>query len=317
MSDNNNDILRESKERYSDKGNVRKKWLNQYGCLTEDNDFFVHRKCILEMFNLVEVVADNKLDEFRANATRMPDETIKGEINEVYDYNGQRVFFRPTKFFANKLFALKKIGYNIPADINHTIRRIRNETTHGNETVVREHIDLNYDFTRDIMLSFADCLIALNMLDSEDRIPSFDSLRIHEGSILRNGEYYAGRFLDENDSARIYESSHKRLGSKLIIKELKPDKYSKEIIQNEGAGLSKTKNNDSPQIYDVFSENGTYYIVMEYKDNIPLDDYLDEHGLSDNSFKQPEKNRNKLKWIIFIAAAGVAAAVAIILAVTL
>ena len=110
-NDSKNLILQESKKYYSDKANVKKKWFSQYGRVSEENDFYAHKKCVTELFNLVDVVADNKLDEFRQQAKRLPDETINDHVNEVYDLNGRKICFWPATTFASKMVALRKIGY--------------------------------------------------------------------------------------------------------------------------------------------------------------------------------------------------------------
>ena len=280
METKNDSILQESKKYYSDKTNVRKKWFTQYGRISEDNDYYAHKKCISELFNLIDVVADNKLDEFRANATRLTDEIIKEKKNEVYTYDGRKVYFWPPTTFASKITALRNIGYKIPNELNKTIRQLRNDTTHGNETIVSEHIELNYERTLEILDTFAESLIVLGMLNEEDRHPSFDRLRIHEGASLRNGDYIIGRLLGEGGSSRVYEGTQKRLGSRVAVKELKPGKYTKSLLQNESSLLVSLKNNYIPKIYDIFSENGTYYIVMEYIDGVTLGEYLRSHKLS-------------------------------------
>ena len=277
---NENLIHKESKEYYSNKENVRKKWFTQYGRLSEDNDFYANIKSITEIFNLLDVVADIKLDEFFEEAQRLPDEIIKDQNNEVYIYNDRKISFWPTTSFAAKIIALRKIGYKIPDEINNTVRNIRNETTYGNETIITERVDLDYDKSLAVMDNCAVALIALGTLDEEDRFPSFDKLRIKEGSSLRSGEYEICRLLGEGGSSRVYLSTHKRLGKKLAVKELKPDKYSKELLKNESSLLVSIKNENIPDIYDVFSENGTYYIVMEYIDGQTLDEYLKSQKMS-------------------------------------
>ena len=61
--------------------------------------------------NLVDVVMDLKIDEFRRKAERLPDDIIDNKVNEVYLYKGQKITFWPTTSFFSKVIALRKTGY--------------------------------------------------------------------------------------------------------------------------------------------------------------------------------------------------------------
>ena len=268
------DASNKGKAHYSDKKTIRDKWIREYGRLSPDNTGAENRDCVSEIFKLVEIVAARKIDEFRSKAARLSDEQKDDKVFEVYGYHGRTVKFWPPNEFKTRMSALWRIGYNIPREINEEIRPERNAESHNPRTVVLDLVETDYEKSKENILILADCLIALGELDKEYREPTFEQMRIREGSFLRDEEYEVGKLLGEGGMSRVYLSAHKRLGKKLAIKELKPEDCPDEV-GNECRILCDLKHPNIPQVYDTFAQNGTYYIVMEYIDGVTLNRYLE------------------------------------------
>ena len=281
-STNNRNMIRsESREYYSRRENVERKWISQYGRISMDGDYVINKSCITEVFNMLDVVVENKLEELISSAERLPDKVEDGRTKWVFRYDGREFWIWPPVSFHSRVSALKWFGCTISEDIDRDTRAIRNETVHGNKTVVKQYIVLGYAYTQNIMLSMADALIELNMLSAADRIPSFEKLRISEGETLREGEYLVGPLISETSSCRLYTGTQRRLGRQLTIRELKPGSFSKDSIERERSILIRLKHNQIPHMYDSFYENTTYYMVMESVSGIPLDAYIRSANLSE------------------------------------
>lgn len=268
------DASNKSKDHYSDKFTIREKWIREYGRLSIDNTDAENWDSVSEIFKLVETVSSRKIDEFRNKATRRENEIKDDKVYEVYDDNGKIIKFWPPNDFNTRMEALRRIGYKIPLEVNKEIRPERNADSHNPRTVVMDLIDADYEKSKEKILLLADCLVAFGELNDNDKEPTFEQMRIREGSFLRNGEYEIGQLLGEGGMSRVYLSSHKRLGKKLAIKELKPQECH-DIMGSECNILCELKHPNIPQVYDTFAQNGTYYIVMEYVDGVTLDKYIE------------------------------------------
>lgn len=270
----------EAKIRYRDKKNVEAKWLDQYGNISREDDYQRNRACLSEIFNMLDIVMELRIEDFRRSHVLLSAEPA-GPHLYTYTFegdDGNEVVFRSPTVFARRAIALRAIGYTITDDLFYGIRLLRNETAHGNQTVILSHMKLGYDDTLQAMLSMADTLIELGMLDPELRTPSFELLRIHEGDSLGQGAYTIGPLLGEGGMSRVYAAVQSRIGRRIAIKELKPDTYAGHLIQNERRILLRLHHELIPQIHDMFYENGTWYIAMSYVDGIALDQYVRDHA---------------------------------------
>lgn len=278
-------IREEAIQYYRDKKNIASKWLDQYGNLSRDNDYQRNRACMGEVFNMLDVVMDICIDDFRKSHTitsidmlgRIPVYTFALEDGDRAKDSPDKVevTFRMPTTFARRARTLRSIGYPISDELLDDTRLLRNETTHGNQTIVLRHMELGYDETRKALLSMADALICLEKLDPKLRVPSFDMLRVREGDLLMGGIYKVGPLAGEGGMSRVYTAAQVRTGKKLAVKELRPDTYSADTIRQECDTLSRIHHPAIPQIYDTFSENDTFYIVMDYIDGVPLDRYIE------------------------------------------
>lgn len=283
-------IRQEAKDFYRNQENIARKWLDQYGSVTRDNIYQQNRACLSEIFNMLDIVMENCIDEFRHTHTMLAIEG--GEKATAYTFqgdDGQDVRFIIPTTFALRVRALRAIGYAISDELLYDTRLLRNETTHGNQTVVLQHIELGYDETMKAMRSMGDTLILLHMLAPTLREPTYEIMRVREGDTLRNGAYIIGPLIGEGGMSRVYKASQKRTGLKLAIKEMKPGSYSEEMLRREGDMLMHLHHSQIPQVHDTFFENGTYYIVMDFVEGITLNLFLKEHELSNISRKEIAK----------------------------
>lgn len=274
-----------SRMRYLQYENVKKKWLYYYGELSPNNTVRENQICIREIFNLLDSVFQNKIQEFRReNEYRVSIKPKKNpgpreDINLYYyeglekpiDYNYAHDFYTRTQ-------TLRRMGYGIPSEIDH-IRNVRNQAEHEGLTVFASDISLTYEETKKYMEIMADTLVLLGVLEEQYRAPEFDDLRLREGDVLRN-EYVIGREIGEGGMSRVFESVHPRLGKRVAIKELKPNAYVEDVIRNECDNLMNLQHEQIPRIYDVFASRGTFYIVMDYLDGETLDEVCKKGHLS-------------------------------------
>ena len=265
------DILEAEKQRYSDRAAVRAKWLSQYGQVDLNGDYHKNKKVLSELFNLVDIVAALTIDRELKNAKRLEDVTINDRVNQQWEYKGRVIYFRHPRGFSERLYVLYKLGYHMPEGLKYDTRFLRNDITHGSETVLAQYVNLDYDTVMAQLDNFGKALCILGMLDETDLTPSFEELRVREGSELCGGAYTIGALVGEGGMSRVYQGYQKNLGRKVAIKELKPDQFVQKTIQNECSALVKLRHPRIPQIIDTFSQNMTYYIVMEFIEGRNLD----------------------------------------------
>ena len=267
----------EAKEYYRNKQNIAAKWLDQYGNVNREDDYQRNRSCLSEVFNMLDVVMDNCIDDFRHTHILINAEVLDPH-KILYTYEGndhELIQFRTPGTFAGRVSALRNIGYDLSDDLYYGTRSLRNETAHGNQTIIMQHMQLSYASTMKAMLSMADALIELNMLDSDLRIPSFDLLRVREGDTLSGGAYSIREIIGEGGTSRVYRAIQTRIGRQIAIKELKPETWSDELIQNESSILLRLHHALVPQVYDIFFENATWYIAMSFIEGENLDSLIE------------------------------------------
>ncbi|MBO5521144.1 MAG: leucine-rich repeat domain-containing protein [Eubacterium sp.] len=282
------ELREEAKKYYRDKKNIETKWLDQYGNISLEDDYQRNRSCLSEVFNMLDVVMENYIDDFRKTHVLLSAEPA-GPRTAFYTYegdNGKTIAFRTPSVFASRATALRAIGYKISDELFYDTRLLRNETTHGNKTIVLQHMQLSYADTMKAMLSMADTLIELGALDPSLRVPPFERLRVREEDSLSNGAYTIESLIGEGGMSRVYAATQTRIGRRIAIKELKPETYSEDLIRNEYETLLRLHHDLIPQIHDIFYENATWYIAMDYVDGMPLDRRISEKPSLDNAARQ-------------------------------
>ncbi len=277
-ANNRLELREEAKAYYRDKKNIEAKWLDQYGNISLEDDYQRNRSCLSEIFNMLDVVMENCIDDFRKTHVLVSADPVGPRtVNYTFEGDdGKTAEFRTPSTFASRATALRAIGYTISNELFYDTRLLRNETTHGNRTIVLQHMQLSYADTMKAMLSMADTLIELGVLDPSLRIPPFERLRVREKETLSNGAYTIEYLIGEGGMSRVYAATQTRIGRRIAIKELKPETYSEDLIRNECDTLLRLHHDLIPQIHDVFYENATWYIAMSYVEGQTLDRYVAE-----------------------------------------
>ena len=121
------------------------------------------------------------------------------------------------------------------------------------------------------------------------------------GTLLRGGSYKIEKVLGQGSFGITYLAEHTNLGRKVAIKEF----FMKELnsrgedgsitgmtdgslsqnycvkFQKEAVNLSRLDHPNIVRVTDSFSENGTFYYVMDYIDGQNLNDYIKQHNVSE------------------------------------
>lgn len=288
--DESNRIRKVSKQYYSDKNNVTTKWLRQYGRISKTGNYQINKSCVIEIFNMLDIVLDNKYNEYVSKALFLGDETENGITTLYFEYEGRGIhFWDPGDRFKPRLHALRMFGLEVPMEIDYLNKKVRNLTVHGNETIItgETHQDederpivLNYENTKNLMLQMANMLVIAGAMDEVYAHPTFDMLRTKEGRELKEGSYRVNLLIGEGGTSYVYRGTQISLNRRVAIKEMKPDKCNQEIFERECNNLQRIRHHNIPQILDVFFENGTYYLVMEYIEGRTLDQYCEKRILS-------------------------------------
>jgi len=268
---------------YGDRSYVTKKWIANYGKLSRYADFDAYIACIKEAFNMVDIVMGNTIYNFRNRFTYTECVVIgrrNGRERYGYRYQGFEdvIDYGMAGTFFGKAKILRMLHYRVPENLDD-VRVLRNMTTHSTHTMVGTVADqaLSYENVLDSMQILGQTLNVLGLLRMEDILPEFEKMRVKPGdSVGYSGEYLVQDFIAEGGMSRVYLGLHTRLNRYVAIKELKPYTYQPEQIQNEKQFLVSLENSQIPQIFDVFNQNGTYYIIMEYIDGVGLGRYVQE-----------------------------------------
>ena len=268
-------------ELYGDRVYVTQKWISNFGKLSRYADYGAYINCIKEAFNVVEIVMGNTIYNYRQRFTctgRVSLGRRNGKerfgyryenVDELIDYSMASTFFGKVKI-------LRAIHFNIPDELDD-VRVLRNMTTHNTYTMVGTVADqtLSYERVFESMKILGLTLHRLGLLRAEDMLPEYEKMRVHPGDFVGySGEYQVEEFVAEGGMSRVYRGLHTRLNRAVAIKELKPYTYRPDQIQNEKQFLVSLENSQIPQVFDVFNQNGTYYIVMEYIDGVGLSQYV-------------------------------------------
>ncbi len=270
-------------ELYGDRVYVTNKWTENYGKLSQYADFEAYNSCIREAFNLVDYVMGNTLYKFRTKTT--PAEIVSlGQRNgrelKGYRYEGIKdvINYSEAYNFFGKAMLLRKLGYKIPAELEN-VRELRNFTIHNTHTIVGQVSDqlLSYENVLETLRILGQTLFVLGLLRKQDILPEYEKMRVKPGDVIgRAKEYRVDAFVAEGGMSRVYSGIHTHLDRKVAVKELKPYTYSPEQIRNEKQFLVQLEHPGIPQIYDIFDQNGTFYIVMDYIDGFGLGQYVEQ-----------------------------------------
>ena len=269
--------------KYHDPEEVRKKWIKIFRKINPYNDPATMMQSVKEAFVLVECVMKNKLADYR-NAYESYGEPVPDtRASYVFHYpQGDIVidFADYTVFGMTKY--LRAIGYNLQGEIDET-RKLRNFFIHNLETTTVEYFkdNMNFGTVMQALYNLGETLVALGMLQPQDVQPSFEDMRVQEGETLGlSDEFVVDRFIAKSGTSRLYEGRHIRLNRKVAIKELLPNTFSEQLLINERDLLVSLSHPRIPHIYDVFNQNGTFYIVMDYIDGEGLDAYVQHNRCS-------------------------------------
>jgi len=271
-------------ELYGDRVYVTNKWTENYGKLSQYADFEAYNSCIREAFNMVDYVMGNTLYKFRTKA-KATEVVVLGMRNgreiKGYRYDGicDVINYSEAYNFYGKAMILRKIGYKIPKKLED-VRELRNFTIHNTHTIVGQVSDqlLSYENVLEALRALGETLNVLGLLRKQDILPEYEKMRVKPGDIIgRAKEYRVDAFIAEGGMSRVYSGVHTRLDRRVAIKELKPYTYSPEQIRNEKQFLVQLEHPQIPQIYDIFDQNGTFYIVMDYIDGVGLSRYVEQN----------------------------------------
>lgn len=263
--------------KYHDPEAVREKWIRIFRNINPYTDPSTMLQSVREAFTLLECVMGNALQDYREQYINYgaPIEGEKDAYVFHYDTGDIIIDFMDHSVFGMTKY-LRAIGYNLPEEIDDT-RRLRNFISHNLETTTNEyfHDNMNYDSVLQALYNLGQSLVAMGMLKKEDIHPSFDSLRANVGEVVGlSNEFTVDRFIAKSGTSRLYEGRHTRLNRKVAIKELLPNTFSETLLYNERDLLVSLKHPRIPSVYDVFNQNGTFYIVMDYIDGVGLDKYI-------------------------------------------
>jgi diguanylate cyclase (GGDEF) domain len=87
--------------------------------------------------------------------------------------------------------------------------------------------------------------------------------------------------------SNVYTANHKMTGKPVVLKSIKEsivEKYGFVKLQNEYDILTKIKSEFVPEAIDYLKIGDDYYLVREYREGIPLGDYIKEHKISIKEF---------------------------------
>ena len=125
--------------------------------------------------------------------------------------------------------------------------------------------------------------------------PSTPARHLPRGSLLHQGKFTVGRVLGEGGSSITYKGAHRDLRRLVAIKELFPAdlgaarrgtrvfvpatqadafRRAQEHAMQEAQAIAGFRSRSIVDVYDMFRENGTAYIVMEYLEGQTLENRL-------------------------------------------
>lgn len=283
MNKNTNEYQKSQNIKYKNSEAVLDKWIRINRNINKYTDATTMLHSIREAFTLVECVMYNILQEYRemyiSYGTLVP-----GERNTyVFHYpTGDITINFSDKSAFGMSTALRAIGYALPTELDDT-RKLRNFVSHNLETTTVDYFkeNMNYDNVVHAIKYLGSSLVVLNKLNREDIQPSFECLRVKEGETVgMSHEFTVQRLVAKSGTSRLYEGVHNRLNVRVAIKELFPSSYNETFLAQERDLLVSLQHPQIPRVYDVFNQNGTFYIVMDYIDGVGLDKYIKQNRIS-------------------------------------
>lgn len=291
----NNPIFENSENLYSSGSEVKRKWLKEYGRISADNSASENNSILRECFNMLDAVAGYKLKEFllgsdsiqkRGEDTELLSKYKNGENDCFFDSNvlfivkhsGKSYTLKdilPKASFFNKINNLIAIGFDIPAGINKKLRPNRNNGAHTTATTYEENIKYSEEELKAELDLIAQALINMGLLEEELRCPSFEDMRVQLGSTLKNRAFRIDSYESEGSSCRVFRGTQLSLNRSVAVKEYIPEafgdkKIALSLVKRECSALVKLNHPNIPSVFDTFSENGTYYVVMEFINGVSL-----------------------------------------------
>lgn len=283
MTKNTYEYQKSQNIKYRDLDEIRAKWIRIIRNINKYTDAQTMLYNIREAFTLVECVMYGILQEYRSAYLSLG-QLVPGERNTyVFHYPTGDVTINFSDKSAYGMSAtLRTLGYALPDELDDT-RKLRNFVSHNLETTTVDYFkeNMNYDNVMKAIQYLGQSLVVMNKLTQEDIIPSFDSLRVKEGELIGlSHEFTVERFISKSGTSRLYEGRHTRLNVRVAIKELFPKPYNEQMLMQERDLLVSLQHPQIPRIYDVFNQNGTFYIVMDYIDGVGLDRFLEQNVIS-------------------------------------
>lgn len=269
--------------KYQNPEAVYDKWIRINRNINKYTDANTMLQNIREAFILVETVMYNTLQEYKKNymSYGTPVEGKRNTYTFSYETGELTIDFSDKSPFSMGK-TLNMIGYSLPKELDET-RKLRNFVSHNLETTTADYFrdNMNYDIVKRAMNYLGETLHCLNMMRREDINPSFECLRAKVGETVGlSHEFTVDRFIAQSGTSRLYEGRHMRLNVRVAIKELMPKTYSEGLLMQERDLLVSLMHPQIPRVYDVFNQNGTFYIVMDYIDGVGLDKYVKNNNLS-------------------------------------
>jgi serine/threonine protein kinase len=119
---------------------------------------------------------------------------------------------------------------------------------------------------------------------------------------MLNERYRIVRALGQGGMGTVYLAQHERLDTPVAVKEVRgestnPEEYQHALDQasKEARFLVKLNHANLPKVTDMFTENGRFYLVMEYIQGVTLEAKLWENG------SQPLDPKSVVNWALQIA----------------
>jgi len=107
-------------------------------------------------------------------------------------------------------------------------------------------------------------------------------MALQPGDTLLNGKYRVQRLLARGGFGFVYQARETILDEDRAIKELIPALVGDEVVLKrfltEAKATMRLTHKRIVHTYDVFSEEGNYYIVMEYMPGGSLENWIQKHG---------------------------------------
>lgn len=79
-------LREEAKLLYCHKDNIRRKWLERYSSVSRDNDYQQNRACLSELFNMLDIVMEICIENFRHTHAILSIEN--GDREAIYTFAG-------------------------------------------------------------------------------------------------------------------------------------------------------------------------------------------------------------------------------------